>query len=173
VRAGRSFKRAQVPSIPTQTDGIYDAQYQGLPSALYDCLACGDRHQVGYCPLKQAGVEHCGLCGLAHFGHQRTCPHLHSEVQVAIMLGTLKQSTESPVLVEEATKYLRGIRGDLVRRKKQKAEREERERMRRSLPGQQVNGVGGSHNIPSIPIPDFRAATPSEQPRAGVRARSH
>lgn len=37
------------------------------------------------------------------------------------MLGSLKQSTEQRATVDEATKYLRGIRGDLVRRKKVQA----------------------------------------------------
>jgi hypothetical protein len=70
------------------------------------------------CRLKVAGIEHCGLCGLAHVGHGRTCPHLNSEVQVATLLGTLKESTESRELIEQATKYLRMIRGDLVQRKR-------------------------------------------------------
>jgi hypothetical protein len=73
---------------------------------------------MGWCRLKLAGVEHCGLCGIAHFGHGRTCPHLNSEVQVATLLGTLKESTESHDLKEKATKYLRMIRGDLVQRKR-------------------------------------------------------
>lgn len=85
------------------------------------CLACNTSHPIGHCPMKLAGVEHCGLCGIAHFGHSRTCPHLNSEAQVAMMLGSLKESTEQRALVEEATKYLRGIRGDLVRRKKVQA----------------------------------------------------
>jgi chromodomain-helicase-DNA-binding protein 4 len=73
---------------------------------------------MGWCRLKVAGIEHCGLCGLAHIGHGRTCPHLNSEVQVATLLGTLKESTESRELIEQATKYLRMIRGDLVQRKR-------------------------------------------------------
>lgn len=85
------------------------------------CLACKASHPVGHCPLKLAGVEHCGLCGIAHLGYSRNCPHLNSEAQVAMMLGSLKQSTEQRALVDEATKYLRGIRGDLVRRKKVQA----------------------------------------------------
>ncbi len=162
-----------MPKVPTQTDGISDGPYQNLAPAPYDCLACGENHAVGWCPLKRAGVEHCGLCGLAHFGHQRTCPHLNSELQVATMLGTLKQSSESPYLVEEATKYLRGIRGDLVRRKKAKAEKEERERARLGLPGQHVDGVGSAYNISSVPIPHFQAADAPERPQIGGRRRSN
>lgn len=82
----------------------------------YRCTACDQFHPIGYCLLKRAGVEHCGLCGIPHFGFSRTCPHLNSETQVAVMLGSLKESTEQRALVEEATKYLRGIRGHLVRR---------------------------------------------------------
>jgi Chromatin remodeling factor Mit1 C-terminal Zn finger 2 len=73
---------------------------------------------MGWCRLKLAGVEHCGLCGLAHLGNGRTCPHLNSEIQVATLLGTLKESTESHELKDKATKYLRMIRGDLVQRKR-------------------------------------------------------
>lgn len=73
---------------------------------------------MGWCRLKVSGVEHCGLCGLAHIGHGRTCPHLNSETQVATLLGTLKESTEQHELIDKATKYLRMIRGDLVQRKR-------------------------------------------------------
>jgi Chromatin remodeling factor Mit1 C-terminal Zn finger 2 len=73
---------------------------------------------MGWCRLKLSGVEHCGLCGIAHIGHGRTCPHLNSEIQVATLLGTLKESTESHELIDKATKYLRMIRGDLVQRKR-------------------------------------------------------
>ena len=73
---------------------------------------------MGWCRLKLAGVEYCGLCGLAHVGHGRTCPHLNSETQVATLLATLKESTEPKELTEHATKYLRMIRGDLVQRKR-------------------------------------------------------
>lgn len=84
----------------------------------HTCLACGDVHPMGWCKLKVAGVEHCGLCGIAHLGNGRTCPHLNSEVQVATLLGTLKESTEPRELTDKATKYLRMIRGDLVQRKR-------------------------------------------------------
>jgi hypothetical protein len=100
---------------------------------------------------------------------------LNSELQVATMLGALKQSTESPILVEEATKYLRGVRGDLVRRKKAKLEKEEKERARLVQQQSNVfsNGVGRAYISPyeipnpNIPIP-FLAAGAAE-PRAGRR----
>lgn len=82
------------------------------------CAACGDLHPLGWCRLKLAGVEHCGLCGIAHLGYGRACPHLNSERQVATLLGTLKESTEPRELIDKATKYLRMIRGDLVQRKR-------------------------------------------------------
>ncbi|KAL2835202.1 hypothetical protein BDW59DRAFT_137315 [Aspergillus cavernicola] len=82
------------------------------------CLACGRTHPVGSCPLKAAGVEHCGLCGLAHFGHARTCPHLKSEMQVERMIDALKQSAEDRHLVALAKKYCYGIKGDLAQRKR-------------------------------------------------------
>jgi chromodomain-helicase-DNA-binding protein 4 len=86
------------------------------------CLACGEVHPVGYCPLKRSGAEHCGLCGLAHYGTARTCPHLSSETQVRLMLDSLKTSTESRESIEAARNYLRGVIGDLVRKKKREKE---------------------------------------------------
>ena len=99
---------------------------------------------MGWCRLKVAGVEHCGLCGLAHVGHGRTCPHLNSEVQVATLLGTLKESTESRELIEQATKYLRMIRGDLVQRKrKQEAQATSQPQVLGALAYAKMNGSGG------------------------------
>lgn len=77
---------------------------------------------TGYCALKRAGVEHCSLCGLAHYGTARTCPHLSSETQVRLMLDALKTSTESRESIEAARSYLRGVIGDLVRKKKRQKE---------------------------------------------------
>lgn len=121
----RPFKRVDVPAGPppyvnaNSMDGTSDMIYEDLPPSRL-CAACDQVHPIGYCRLKLAGVEHCGLCGLAHSGFSRTCPHLNSELQVATMLGALKESTEPRHLVDAATKYLRGIRGDLVHRKKKK-----------------------------------------------------
>ena len=83
---------------------------------------------MGWCRLKIAGVEHCGLCGLAHMGHGRTCPHLNDEKQVETLLMTLKESTESRELVDEAVRYLRVIRGDLVSQRRQRERRAIQER---------------------------------------------
>jgi chromodomain-helicase-DNA-binding protein 4 len=92
--------------------------------APHDCSACNEEHPLGWCRLKLAGVEHCGLCGVAHLGHRRTCPHLNNEQQVATLLQTLKESTESKELIEQATKYLRMIRGDLIGRRRARERRE-------------------------------------------------
>jgi len=125
---------------------------------------------MGWCRLKIAGVEHCGLCGIAHIGHGRTCPHLNSEVQVATLLGTLKESTESRELVDQAQKYLRKIRGDLVHRKraqekKQQQAQPETQAASGMATGPMVNGtadgagyVSGSHNqdVRSVkPMPPY------------------
>ncbi|CDM37002.1 hypothetical protein CBS147339_2322 [Penicillium roqueforti] len=73
------------------------------------CVACKQRHIPGQCPLRSAGVEFCGLCGLAHWGGRRICPHLQSRVQVSRMLDTLEESPEDPALILKAKKYLRGV----------------------------------------------------------------
>lgn len=103
-------------------------------------------HPVGYCPLKLAGVEHCGLCGLAHLGHQRVCPHLNSEEQVSAMLQSLRQSTEPKFLVDAARQYLYGVKADL---KKKKAEKNKAEFM--SRPASSQHSV--QFQPPSVPYP--------------------
>lgn len=122
-------------SAVPQVDGPVTTAAAATPSQLYSqplqitdhnteqfppCLACGNPHRVGYCPLKLAGVEHCGLCGIAHYGHQRTCPHLGSITQCRAMLNALKHSPESHAEIEAAKKYIVGVIGDLQRRKKLK-----------------------------------------------------
>lgn len=82
------------------------------------CLACAQVHPVGYCTLKRTGYENCGLCGLAHFGSSRACPHLQSETQVRSMLRALKTSTETKEERRAARKYLQGVIGNLVMKKK-------------------------------------------------------
>jgi chromodomain-helicase-DNA-binding protein 4 len=95
---------------------------------------------MGWCRLKIAGVEHCGLCGLAHLGHMRTCPHLNDENQVARLLQTLKESPEPRYLVEAATKHLRMIRGDLMQRKRRKMEQAQTQNSTGPYPAQQQQG---------------------------------
>lgn len=101
--AARAFRRVESPPPVAQigTDGIQNASPP--------CVACQQRHIPGYCPLRHAGVEFCGLCGLAHLGGRRACPHLQSSVQVTRMLEALEKSTEAPSLVYGAKKYLQGI----------------------------------------------------------------
>ncbi|KAE8349867.1 PHD/FYVE-zinc-finger like domain-containing protein [Aspergillus coremiiformis] len=115
----RPFER--VNSITNADLALSTAGMDGYMENRPSCLACNQNHPVGSCRLKLAGVEHCGLCGLAHFGHARTCPHLQSDTQVARMLDALKRSTEDPELILQAKKYLTGIRGDLAQRARKQA----------------------------------------------------
>ncbi|KAK2739860.1 hypothetical protein FQN57_006436 [Myotisia sp. PD_48] len=117
------FKRASVTNDsappPNGAIAVSQEEHNDADPNQVTCIACDKVHPVGYCLLRLAGVEHCGLCGSAHYGHGRACTHLNSELQVALMLGALKQSTESAIDVDLATKYLRGIRGGLVQRRRQ------------------------------------------------------
>lgn len=144
--AAKPFKRVKVPNGPApHFNGDGPADYiplGGLPPT-HLCSACEEIHPMGWCRLKVAGVEHCGLCGLAHTGHGRTCPHLNSEVQVATLLGTLKESTESRELIEQATKYLRMIRGSLVQQKRAQEKKEQEIQPKPQTPGQ--NHTSGVH----------------------------
>ncbi|WPH01485.1 SNF2 family DNA-dependent chromodomain-containing ATPase [Acrodontium crateriforme] len=123
-----SFRRVPYPP-PRSTEYITYPQYQGpsflAPSAAeLNCMACHTVHAMGSCPAKIAGVEYCNLCGMAHYGFGRVCPHIQSETQVRAMLEALKHSKEPEHLVAEARRYLRGLKGNLVQMKKQKALRE-------------------------------------------------
>jgi hypothetical protein len=98
-----SFRRVIVPqsrhansAMPTPPDT--SDQHDGEPTVAYtlssttengiNCGACRTYHLQGQCPLKLAGVEHCNLCGMAHFGHARVCPHIQSETQVCLEIIT-------------------------------------------------------------------------------------
>ncbi|KAK2768638.1 hypothetical protein FQN54_000494 [Arachnomyces sp. PD_36] len=157
----RPFKRVAEPNAFSTMDGVSETDTREMPPAI--CVACNAPHPVGYCPLKLAGVEHCGLCGIAHIGYSRTCPHLNSEAQVAMMLGSLKASTEQRALVDEATKYLRGIRGDLVRRKKVQALKDAGKVPSRSandLPIGASAAIAAARNPPPIPQKDPKPYVP-------------
>lgn len=140
------FRRATVtwPETPDAIPPLGTPEQQSNPVHL--CIACNAPHRVGYCPLKLAGPEHCNLCGLAHFGVSRTCPHIRSETQVREMLVALKSSPESRVLVHEATRYLNGVKGTLAQDKRRRAEKAERARL---------EAEGGA--VSSVGIPDGNA----------------
>jgi hypothetical protein len=154
--AVKPFARAHLPvRYPLEPNFQYDNQI---------CYACRNPHPRGACPLKIAGVEHCGLCGLAHFGFARTCPHINSETQVREMIAALKNSPEKKELVEAAMKYLRGVKGTLVQRKKR-----DREKVTSGSGGPivehgqapQITGVPGAHiSVPAQPTqpPPTRAS---------------
>lgn len=112
----KSFQRAHIP-IRSPLEPTYGSFSNRI------CPACHKQHPQGACELKAAGVEHCGLCGLAHYGHSRTCPHIKSETQVREMLEALKSSPEKKELVDAALKYLRGVKGTLVQQKKRDREK--------------------------------------------------
>ncbi|CAO2655961.1 Nn.00g047640.m01.CDS01 [Neocucurbitaria sp. VM-36] len=123
--AVKPFQRANMP-IRSPLEPTYGSFSNRI------CPACNRNHPQGACDLKVAGVEHCGLCGLAHFGHSRTCPHIKSETQVREMLEALKNSPEKKELVDAAMKYLRGVKGTLVQQKKR--DREKAELLRSGAP---------------------------------------
>ena len=115
-----NFKRVDVSKLPKLlSPGLIP------PPHVVPCLACKFErgpHAVGHCPLKLVGTELCNLCGLAHYGHGRSCPHLNSETQVTLMLNDLKNSPEDKALVDKAKKVLTGIKGSLVQQKRRREE---------------------------------------------------
>lgn len=88
------------------------------------CLACDGAHARGRCPLRLAGVELCGLCGLAHYGSAgRPCPQFRSMEHCRAMIEALKHSTEPRAVVELAKKYIYGVIGSISRKTKEQNER--------------------------------------------------
>ncbi|KAH8730753.1 PHD/FYVE-zinc-finger like domain-containing protein [Phaeosphaeriaceae sp. PMI808] len=144
--AVKPFRRVNLP-IRSPLDLTYGSTSNAV------CLACHKHHPRGACELKVAGVEHCGLCGLAHYGHSRTCPHIKSETQVREMLKALKNSPEKKELVDLAVKYLRGVKGTLVQQKKRDKEKGALQKAGTSSgPGSEMSGVPASYpgQAPSI-----------------------
>ncbi|KAJ5823461.1 SNF2-related protein [Penicillium robsamsonii] len=109
-RAARAFRRVDSPPPPPPM-GTFD----GAQDDIISCVACQHRHVAGRCPLRHAGVEFCGLCGLAHWGGHRVCPHLQSRLQVSRMLEALEKSVEAPALIMGAKRYLQGILKSVAR----------------------------------------------------------
>lgn len=126
-KATRRFRRSNVewPSDPSQLPEYASQRDKENPPPVIKCLACGNHHRQGYCPLKLAGPEYCSLCGMAHYGVARTCPHIKSETQVKAMLAALKQSPEAQDLRSKAAHYLSGVKGTLAHAKRIKASRAE------------------------------------------------
>lgn len=112
-------KRSRMPSqTPVSINIDPTAIATTLTSGGNPCPACSRLHPRGLCSLKTAPVEHCSLCGLAHYGLGRTCLHLSSETHITMMLAALRESTEPRMLVDEARRYLHGVLRDLLGRKK-------------------------------------------------------
>ena len=103
--------------LPRQIPGM-----DGANSPPAKCTACEDYHPQGRCPLKLAGVEHCPLCGIAHYGRGRACPHINSVTQLQAMQDAIKHSHESPELKEMAKKKLTGLIGSIRQKRKMQEE---------------------------------------------------
>ncbi|KAI9671947.1 MAG: hypothetical protein M1817_002322 [Caeruleum heppii] len=121
------FTRAVIPTIPPAAASGEAAAYAAFfgannarpPST---CVACGQFHPVGSCPLKVAGVEYCPLCGVAHFAGPQ-CLSMQTEEGLNELLADLKKSPEDRELVDNATAYLRGRKAFIVRKNRQAAEK--------------------------------------------------
>ena len=125
----RSFKRAEMPLLAPRDPLIRNGRAGSTESddaRYHPCIACGESHALGFCPLKIAGVEYCNLCGLAHYGFARMCPHLSSVTQLRAMMEAIRHSPESSELKELAKKRVVGIIGDLNQRKRRKQEAQQK-----------------------------------------------
>ena len=103
--------------IPHQIIGM-----DGGNSPPAKCAACENHHPSGGCPLKKAGVEYCPLCGIAHYGRARICPHINSITQLQLMHEAIKQSPEPLELKELAKKKVTGLIGSIRQKRRHEAE---------------------------------------------------
>ena len=107
------FRRAEVPLF-TQGHPLPFG-----PQGYNHCSACTQYHRPGFCPLRLAGVERCQLCGIAHYGFQRNCPHFTSVTQLRLMVEAIKNSTEPQDIKDLAKKRVVGLIGSLKKERRQ------------------------------------------------------
>ena len=161
------FKRVKVVKPISQ---YAEDPSSGTVAARWLCPACHNAHPIGSCPLKIAGVERCNLCGIAHYGQARSCPHINSEEKVRAMIEALKHSSESRHLVESASKYLKGVKGHLVAKNKKDAERAS---VATRGPGLGVGpGPGPEVRTNGHVVPSRQGAPPSPWPQWEMHANS-
>ena len=129
IKSDRTFRRAEASLLTPRSAPLHTGRSNSAESddaQYHPCIACGEHHDLGFCPLKMAGVEFCNLCGLAHYGFARTCPHLNSVTQLRAMVEAMKKSPESNELKELAKKRVVGIIGDLNARKRRKQDAQQK-----------------------------------------------
>ncbi|KFY94121.1 hypothetical protein V498_04047 [Pseudogymnoascus sp. VKM F-4517 (FW-2822)] len=188
------FQRAKiVRDVPNMSDDPdFMRTFGNIAVHNRQCLACDSIHAVGQCPSKRSGAEHCGLCGLAHYGFIQSgsgaaCPQFSSETQVRLMLDALKMSTEPRHIIEPARDYLRGVIGNLVRKKKKEIELQEARsrpilppprpgstqtqwRVNPQVPTTVGEGLPAYDTVCASPTHWFRAGTPRSQFPRGAGA---
>ena len=128
----------------------------GANSPLVKCVACENHHPTGQCPLKAAGVEYCPLCGIAHYGRGRTCPHINSVTQLQAMHEAIKLSPESVELKELAKKKVTGLIGSI----RQKRRFGEEARATKDSQALRQSGQPGQGSIPNQHAAMNRQAVP-------------
>lgn len=145
--------------LPRQSLGMDGAT--GLPAK---CPACDNYHPTGLCPLKIAGVESCPLCGIAHYGRVRICPHINSVTQLQAMQEAIKHSTESPEIKELAKKKVTSLIANI----KQKRRLEEEAKACKQNQASRQSGQPGSQFTPVQQATMNRQAAPSQTNGRGI-----
>ncbi|CAZ86412.1 unnamed protein product [Tuber melanosporum] len=111
-----------IPQTPMEF-ALPGSNHLAIPHLNGKCLACGNPHSPGQCPLRDIPVQHCQLCSTAHLPGINTCPHLSSETQVNEMLMAVNLSPEIPALTADAKQLLRERKGEIKLKKKEVARR--------------------------------------------------
>ena len=124
----------------------------GANSPPAKCAACETYHPTGRCPLKNAGVELCPLCGIAHYGRARICPHINSVTQLQAMHEAIKHSPEALELKELAKKKITGLIGNI----RQKRRFEEQAKAAKESQALRQSGQSGSNFTPVQHAPTNR-----------------
>lgn len=93
-----------------------------LPSSkdIIKCFLCSNKHRPGLCPLRNVPVQRCPACGYCHIHAGRVCPIFQNVKAIDAIQRRLNESPESIAVVTAAKVYVRGVRGNLVKRTKVK-----------------------------------------------------
>ncbi|RMJ21595.1 hypothetical protein PHISP_07539, partial [Aspergillus sp. HF37] len=166
------FERAN-PESPPQPARPNGTGMDGVSERIVQCHVCTKEHPLGRCPLKLGGADHRNLCGIAHYGSVRTCPHLTSELQLSRMLDTLKHSDEPREIVEAAKKYASGVKGSLAQqaRRKEASKAATHASSALAIPSRS-SSTPNQHHSPSGPVPqsasvvDLTGSEPSKYKRS-------
>ncbi len=94
-------------SSPAVLPSIRNGRPSGQNSPEPFCHLCQCSHNIGSCQLQIKGAEYCRLCGVAHFSLSQKCLHFCSDIQIRLMLDSLRTSKEPKPQIDAVREVLR------------------------------------------------------------------